>query len=101
MELYKLFHKCLIYFPKHEKYTLGQKIEATILDTLELVLTAAYSGVYKKDILRKANNKIDLLKYLVRLAHETNSIKIKHYLLLEEKILDIGTDIGGWIKSVK
>lgn len=101
MELYKLFHKYLIFFPKHEKYTLGQKIENTILETLELILLATYTGVYKKDILRKANHKIDLLKYIVRIAHETNSIKIKGYLLVEEKILEIGKDIGSWIKVVK
>ena len=101
VELYKLFHKCLILFPKHEKYTLGQKIENTILETLELVLSANYASIYKKAILRKANNKIDLLKYLVRIAHETNSIKIKGYLLLEEVIINIGRMIGGWQRSVK
>jgi hypothetical protein len=80
---------------------LGQKIENIILETLEFILSAAYTNIYKKEILRKANNKIDFLKYLVRIAHETNSIKIKNYLLLEEKILSIGKDVGGWIKSIK
>jgi hypothetical protein len=91
----------LILFPKHEKYTLGQKIENTILEALELVLSANYIGIYKKDILRKANNKVDLLKYLVRVAYETNSIKIKSYLTLEETIINIGKTLGGWQRSVR
>ena len=99
--LYKLFHKCLILFPKHEKYTLGQKIENTILETLELILLAAYSSIYKKEILRKANNKIDFLKYLIRIAHEINLIKLKHYVMLEQIIIEIGKMLGGWRKSVR
>lgn len=101
LELYKLFNQYLKLFPKHEKYTLGEKIENTILETLELVLLATYTGIYKKDILRKANNKVDLLKYLIRIAYETSSVKIKGYLLLEEQILEIGKDIGSWIKSLR
>lgn len=102
LELYKLFHKVLIFFPKHEKYTLGQKIENTILEILELTLSANYAiSVYKKDILRKANNKIDLLKYLVRLAQETESVKPKNYLALEQAILEIGKMIGGWRRCLR
>ncbi|MBU2214253.1 four helix bundle protein [Patescibacteria group bacterium] len=101
IELYKLFHKCLILFPKHEKYTLAQKIENVILEALELTLLANYASVHKKDILRKTNNKIDLLKYLVRIAYETNSIKIKDYLILEEAIINVGRMIGGWQHSLK
>lgn len=102
LELYKLFHKVLIFFPKHEKYTLGQKIENTIIEALELTLSASYTvNVYKKDMLRKANNKIDLLKYLVRLAQETESVKLKNYLALEQAILEIGKMIGGWRRCLK
>ncbi|HXK31861.1 MAG TPA: four helix bundle protein [Candidatus Paceibacterota bacterium] len=101
VELYKLFHKCLILFPKHEKYTIGQKTENTILEVLELILSASYAGIYKKEILRKTNNKTDLLKYLIRIAYETNSIRIKNYLSLEEEILNIGRMIGGWQRSLK
>jgi hypothetical protein len=101
MELYKLFHECLILFPKQEKYTLGQKIENTILEILELALSASFANICKKEILNKANNKIDLLKYLIRIAHEIGSIKIKKYLALEEITINIGKMIGGWQRSIK
>ena len=99
-EFYKLFHECLKLFPKQEKYTLGQKIENTILNVLELILSASFTNIYKKEILRKANAKTDLLKYLIRLAQETESVKMKNYLLLEEMIMNIGRMIGGWLRSI-
>ncbi len=101
LELYKLFHEYLILFPKHEKYTIGQKIGNTILEVLELTLSASHTNIYKNEILRKTNNKIDLLKYLFRLALETESIKIKNYLILEEATIEIGKIIGGWRRSLK
>ena len=98
-ELYKLFHEYLKYFPKQEKYTLGQKIETTILESLELILSATYLPKNKRfEIIRKASDKIDLLKYLIRLAYETKSINIKKYIILEGKIIEIGKIIGGWMK---
>ena len=71
------------------------------MEALELTLLASYAGIYKKDILRKTNNKIDLLKYLVRIAYETGSIKIKNYLAFEEIIINVGKMIGGWQRSLK
>ena len=99
--LYKLFHECLKIFPKTERFTLGQKTENTILEILELTLSASYLPKYRKiETLRKASEKVDLLKYLVRLANDNKSINIKKYLLVEEKVLEIGRMLGGWIKSI-
>lgn len=88
------------YFPKQEKYTLGQKIETTILESLELIVSATFLPKNQKfTIIRKASDKTDLLKYLIRLAYETKSINAKKYIILEGKIIEIGKIIGGWMKS--
>ena len=88
-------------FPKQEKYSLGQKTENTILDILEAILSAAYlPGYAKKETIKKASDKNDLLKCLVRLAYETKSINDKRYILLEAKIIEAGKMIGGWLKSI-
>ena len=50
-------------------------------------------------MIRKDSDKTDLLKYLARFTYETKSINLKSYILLEEKILEIGKMLGGWIKS--
>lgn len=87
-------------FPKTEKYSLGQKIENTVLKILELALSAAYLPKYKKhEIIKKASDKNDLLKYLIRLAYEIKCVNDKKYLHLEEKVIEIGKMIGGWMKS--
>ena len=100
-EFYKLFHEYLKLFPKQEKYSLGQKIENLILEILEFLLSAAYLPKYQKyQTLKKASDKNDLLKYLVRLAYETKSLNSKKYLILEEKIIEMGKKLGGWIKSI-
>ena len=101
MEFYKICHESVKVFPKQERYSLGQKIENTILEILEFALQAAYLPKYRKaDFIRKASDKADLLKYLIRLAYETKSINLKRYMALEEKIIEIGKMLGGWIKSI-
>jgi len=100
LEFYKICHESIKVFPKQEKYSLGQKIENTILEILEFTLQAAYLPKYRKvDFIRKASDKADLLKFLIRLAYETKSINLKRYVILEGKILEIGKMLGGWIKS--
>ena len=37
-ELYKYAHKSVSVFPKHERYSLGEKIEMNILETIEEVI---------------------------------------------------------------
>ena len=90
------------HFPKKSRPVLGQKIESVILEVLELVSLAAYSGNTEKNkALMKASLKVDFLKILIRLAYETQTIDQKKYILLEEKLQEIGKMLGGWLKSLK
>lgn len=99
-EIYKLFHEHLSRFPKQERYSLGTKTENTILEILEYILSASFKPKYSKnDLLEKASDKIDLLKILIRLAHETKSLTEHSYILLEQKIIEIGKMIGGWMRK--
>ncbi len=101
-EFYKLFHDYVRFFPKIEKYSLGQKIENLILDTLELSIKTFYLPKQEKlTHLRKIDAKISLLKILIRLSNEIKSLDNKKYLILQEKLQEIGKMLGGWIKSTK
>ena len=100
-ELYKLFHECLKLFPKHEKYTLGQKINNLILKILESLLKTAYLPKQEKlTPLKESSAEINLLKILVRLANEIKALDNKKYILLQEKLQEIGKMVGGWIKYI-
>lgn len=88
--------------PKKDKYTLGEKVEKTTLDLLELLIAASYYQKNEKStILNKASVKLDLLKILIRLTNDIKATPMKKYLLLEEKLQEIGKMLGGWIRSLK
>lgn len=99
--MYKLFNEYLKLFPKSEKHSLGRKIENLIIELLIAVLKSAYSPKDKKLLsLKETDEKIFILKILIRLAKETQSLNIKKYIILEEKLQEIGKMLGGWIKSI-
>ena len=88
-------------FPKQEKFSIGNKIESVIIETLEYALSASYKQKdHKNEILIKASDKIDLLKILIRLAYQTKSLNNKNYILLEQRVIEVGKIMGGWIKSI-
>lgn len=97
-----MFNEYLKSFPRSEKYTLAEKIKNLIIESLVITLKSAYSSKDKKlPLLNKIDNRIFILKTLIRLAKETKSLDIKKYILLEEKLQEIGKMLGGWMKSIK
>ena len=101
-DFYKLFYSYIDDFPKKSRPVLGQRIEQIILDLLESISSASYASQSKKiNLLKQASNKADFLKILFRLAYELRIIDQKKYFLLEQKLLEIGRMIGGWLKSSK
>ncbi|MEK7617244.1 MAG: diversity-generating retroelement protein Avd [Patescibacteria group bacterium] len=101
-DLYKLFSQYLSSFPKSKKHTLGQKIDQTIIDIIELVITAGYLPREQKlPSLQKVSIKLDLLKIFIRLANETKCIDNNKYQQILSLTLEIGRMLGGWIKTVK
>ena len=84
-------------FPRNQKFVLGDRVETTMLDILELLLDAAYSR--KKQVaLRQANLKLEKLRYLVRLSKDLKLINHRAYELSAREINNIGSSIGGWLK---
>lgn len=101
-ELYKCSHKTILVFPKHERYSLGEKIENNILETMELSLFGnAQPKNFKETYLLKANAKIEILKILFRLALDNNFINETQYLKAEEYLQESGKMLGGWIKYLR
>lgn len=97
-ELYLVVEK----MPKKDKYSLGERLQKTTLDLLELVITAScLERVSKFTYLEKSSIKLDLIKILVRLTYEIKAIDNKKYLLLQGKLQEIGKMLGGWLRSIK
>ena len=80
---------------------MGKRCEDYLLDFIEQIYGAvAVSKDERLPILIVANNKFEVLKFLLRSARELRIIDNKKYLSLESKIQDIGKQLGGWMKSL-
>jgi hypothetical protein len=89
-------------FPKRSRYTLGEKIENCLLELIELISLANIQiQQLREPILHKASAKTELLKLLLRLAYDLKFFTDRQYIELENKTLEIGRMIGGWIKFVR
>ena len=100
--LYEMVHKIISKFPKHEKYSLGEKIENAILDSIELSILACYADKYEKEkVLIKTNCKTELLKILFRISLNCLMIDARQYLEVENKLQEIGKMTQGWIKYTR
>lgn len=99
-DLYKSFYSLVLDFPKKDRYTIGQRIENTILDILENIIAASQlSKLEKVPTLQKASIKLDVLKILIRCCKDLKIIDNKKYLTFESQIIEIGKMLGGWIKA--
>ena len=98
---YKLWHEFLPHIPKTARYTLGQKIDALFMDTMELIFIASYlSKQQKQPFVQKAAGKLDVLKLFLRLAWEIKALDNKKYISLSTRLDEIGRMLGGWNKQL-
>jgi hypothetical protein len=99
-ELYGAVSASLPLFPKTQRYTLGGRIEQTILDLLELLFSIPLA-TNRLPILKQMSIKTDLLKTLLRLSKDTHSLSIGRYLELQAVLQEIGKMLGGWMRATK
>lgn len=99
-ELYKVFYGYLSSFPRKDRYTLGQKCEAVLLEVMEAVIVAgSLSKQEKLPVLKRASIKVDVLRALFSLGKDLKIIDNKKYMVLEKLLTEIGKMLGGWIKN--
>lgn len=100
--VYEITHRLIFKFPKHERYTLGEKTEKAILESIEIFICANQVSKYEKEkLLIQANSKIELLKILFRISLNCTIIEGKEYLEIEGKLQEIGKMTQGWIKYAR
>jgi len=78
-------HKLLLWlvphlekFPRYRRFTLGERLESTLLMVLEEVIAASYSRE-KQASLHRANRRLAVARYLWRLCHELQVISTRRY----------------------
>ncbi len=100
--VYLAVHNRVLKFPKPTRYSLGTRIEMTVLNLIEtLYLAQSKQGASRLLILNKADITLKMLTTHLRLAYKTKSINDAGFASLSEQVVEIGKMIGGWIKSTK
>ncbi len=89
-------------FPKVERFGLGQKIDQSFLDALELSFGAAYlPPELKIPILGKAISRLDVVKFFTQLAWEHKLMTTEQYSGLLLQLEEVGRMMGGWKRGLQ
>lgn len=83
--------------PKYHRYTLGQKIDQLLIETIEAVAGACFlSKDEKSPCVRIAIRKMDTVKVLLLILWESKSIDDKKYIEISIPLDEVGRMLGGW-----
>ena len=89
-------------FPKVERFGIGQKIEQSFLDLLELTFASVYLAQEQKILmLSRSIAKLDNLKFFMQLAWESKLIPTEKYAKISGDLEEVGRMLGGWRKGLQ
>lgn len=77
---------------------MADRIEELLLDILELLIEAVYTKE-KKAILVKVNLKLDVLRFMMRLAKDMKYVNLRSYDFFCQSAIEVGKMVGGWSKA--
>ncbi|PIX62174.1 hypothetical protein COZ45_02595 [Candidatus Uhrbacteria bacterium CG_4_10_14_3_um_filter_41_21] len=83
--------------PKTHRYTLALKIDGILVEIIEMMGAASFASPKDKlPFLRTAIRKLDVVKILLMVLWETKSLENKKYVVISEKLNEVGKMLGGW-----
>ena len=85
-------------FPRSQKFVLGDRIQTTALDVLDVLIEATYTRDRRVHLAR-ANLGLEKLRFHIRLAAEMKHLDIRRYEYAARTLDEIGRLVGGWAKS--
>ena len=69
-------------------------------EILENLIRAKYSRS-RRDILTSVNVDLEVLRFQLRLAKDLRCLSVKSYGLASNKLHEIGSQVGGWLKGAQ
>ncbi len=87
-------------FPKSERFRLAKRIEDSVFDFYESLITTVKARD-KKHTLLMADLQLDKLRLYLRLAHQRRLTNHDQYFFAAESLTEIGKLLGGWMKSLE
>lgn len=85
-------------FPKRVRFTLSSRIDNLALDVVEDLVEARYSR-RKTEYLKNINLKLERLRVLLRLCHDTQVLPHRSYEFAARSLDEVGRMVGGRIKQ--
>ena len=82
-------------FPKHHRYSLGIRIEATLFDLLDVLIEARYIRD-KAKLLDKSNILLERFRFQMRLSKDLKALALNSFEFQAKAADEIGRMIGGW-----
>jgi hypothetical protein len=86
-------------YPRHHRYSLGRDMESGMQTILKLLLNAKFRK-NKKDILDEANIALEVIRFQLRISRDLQILAVKSYGYGSKCLLEIGSQLGGWVKSI-
>ena len=77
---------------------MADRIERILLDIMEMLIESVYSKE-RRAVLIKVNLKLDVLRYMMRIAKDMKYVNINSYDYFCQSVLEIGRMAGGWMKA--
>jgi hypothetical protein len=95
--VYLLWYGYYQTIPKLHRYSLGIKIDDLFVEIMEGIAVASFlPRTEKQPWIRLVIRKVDTLKILILVLWETKSIDNNKFIMVSEKMDEIGKMLGGW-----
>ncbi|NUO81986.1 diversity-generating retroelement protein Avd [candidate division KSB1 bacterium] len=85
-------------FPRNYKFLLGDRSVKIMLDIYEALIDAYYSKD-KLAKLQRANLELEKLRRVLSVCTRMKFLTVKQLAYVSNRLYEIGTDLGGWIKQ--
>lgn len=98
-DLIKWYIPILNRLPRDHRFALGDRMTKGLYDLLEGLIQARYARKERLTQLESLNTHLDILRYQTRLLLEFQLISTQRYDYAGKQLIEIGSDLGGWIKQ--
>ena len=99
-DLMKYLYTSFVKYPRSEKLGFVADYKKSLFQFLILIITAQ-KKYFKKTTLQDADVQLELLRMFNDLSYDMKFVDEKRYILVSEKLCEIGRLLGGWIRSQK
>ena len=99
-DLMKYLYTSFVKYPRSEKLGFVADYKKCLFQFLILIITAQ-KKYFKKTTLQDADVQLELLRMFNDLSYDMKFVDEKRYILVSEKLCEIGRLLGGWIRSQK